>query len=278
MIYVTGDLHGSISRMRAYKEQICGDGNVLVALGDWGIVFGDYQDDETVAALDELSSMNLTMVAILGNHDDYNWAENLPKVRKYNADMRKCVYAGKEYPNIFIVDEITVADIQGEHCLLIPHAESNDVAEDVSMSTGLTVIDLDVPEDIEKAKKSNRFYRVLGKSWWPQEKIDIEEASRYLEKENRMSAHYDLILSHDFPASFYNVYCSMRAMFRIEASEGEFFLEGLRKTLDFDNWFFGHAHLDMAAVREDERCVCLYRNIVRIGGAEKWERLWLCWG
>lgn len=268
-IVAIGDIHGDSTRvsfrrnpdMRKYDEN-----DVIVFLGDWGLVFGHYNLDEEKYHLGWLNNQKYKSIVVMGNHDDYDWAETLPEVEAFGTTMKQAKLDSVVYENIYIVDTWCIADICGKHCLLIAKADSHDVWKDSVTDTGLNVLTYPKEKWIGKVyTRKNKFYRVLGKSWWPQEHMDINEFSEFLEKNDAVNQHFDCIFSHDCLSDFNSMGLNGQRRFRSTPQEELF--GSMSRAFDYDMWLHGHMHSDLVYPL-NEKVQCVYRYNVEIGGNE----------
>lgn len=106
------------------------------------------------------------------------------------------------------------------------------------------------------ARSTDKEYRVIGKSWWPEEipsQAEYDEALHNLEASDRK---VDFVLSHCAPDS---VQHWINPLF--EHDRLTFFLETVKQDLNYNAWFFGHYHVNKNI---DDKHFCLYEQIVQI--------------
>lgn len=234
MLVCSGDFHGDETRVsyRRYPElRGLKEGDIFFQLGDFGILWDfNYPSKRDAYKLKQINDKPWTTIAIVGNHENYDVIEKMPIIEKFGGCMRQCVYNNIVYKHIFIIDHITILDIEEKHILCIPNAESHDIHH------LLNPTDENYKTDLYMCKKYHCWYRIIGESWWPQEKMNVQENIGFMEQHE--NEHFDFILSHDAPGQI-NKWLSYKS------TEGECYLELLRRTLDFDKWFHGHFHLDM---------------------------------
>lgn len=243
MLYLTGDTHGdnlgrfSFRRrpgMRSWTED-----DVAVVLGDTALMWPGYEK-ETAYVLDQLVSKPFAIVFILGNHDNYDWAETLPQVDVFGGTMRQIVVDGVTYENRFIVDSWTVADLSGYHCLLCAHAKSHDIDH---------LYQPDDKEGIAAAKRRGEWFRVAHKTWWPQEELDIGAIEPFIQEHE--NERFDAILTHDCPGMFCS-FAGHESGARMKATEQERYFDDLRRRLDYGIWAHGHMHHEWFAYKDYE--------------------------
>ncbi len=250
MLYLTGDTHGENLGRFSYRahpglRELTED-DAVVVLGDTALMWPG-REKETLYTLRQLARKPFTIVFLLGNHDNYDWAETLPRVSVFGGRMRQAAIDGEVFENRYVVDSWTTADLSGYHCMLIAHADSHDIER---------VYEPWDKKGIKRAKRNKEWFRVAHRTWWPQEALDIGALDLYLQekKEERL----DLVLTHDCPSAFLR---ESRLGLRPTAQERYF--EHMRETLPHRLWAHGHMHWDWPCYgdRGGKRCCCLYRGI-----------------
>lgn len=268
-IVAIGDIHGeamSLSFRRCPEMREYDENDVAVFLGDWGVVFGHYNVDEEAYHLEWLNNQKYKSIVVMGNHDDYDWAETLPEVEAFGTTMKQAVLNGTVYQNIYIVDTWRIADICNQHCLLIAKADSHDIWEDNITETGMNILTYPKEKYIGKIySKRNKFYRVLGKSWWPQEHMDVDAFKKFLDDNDAANQHFNCIFSHDCLSDFNEM--GLDGQRRLKSTDQEKLFSEIGQAFDYDLWLHGHMHCDIAYPLND-RVRCVYRYNVEIGGNE----------
>lgn len=273
MLYVTGDTHGenverfSFKRVPGLRDLTADD--IIVVCGDTALMWPDHEK-ETVYTLKQLEDKPFSIVFVLGNHDNYDWAETLPRVDVLGGTMRQIVVDDIAYENRYIVDSWTVADLSGYHCLLCAHAKSHDIQH---------LYREDDYEGIAMARKRGEWFRVAHKTWWPQEELDAEAIEPFIQEHE--GEHFDAILTHDCPGMF----CRMAGPddgMRLKPSPQEEYFDSWRSRLDYDVWVHGHMHREFFAYRDyeawyregvEKKMFCVYHFITAIDkliGYDEW--------
>lgn len=259
-IFITGDTHGEVIERFSFKHYASlrnlTENDTMIVAGDFGGIW-DYncQSRRDAYILDWMGQQKYHFLIVLGNHENWDAYETMPTERWNGGHVRACIYMNKEYHNIHIVDKTSIFDIEGHHILCIAGAESHDIQN---------LLDPEA-RDFEAQKKRMHscglWYRVKGQSWWPQEAVDIDFAMNFLGSHE--NEHFDLIVTHDAPGQI-NEWFS-RGFGRYDSTEGERYLEVLRKTLDFDSWIHGHYHGDFYYPEPyDQRVSCIYKYIIPV--------------
>lgn len=256
MIYCTGDTHGQIIDRFSYKHyselRDLTDKDYMFIAGDFGAIWdwtGNNASDKHM--LEFLNEKPWITIVVLGNHECYPLYEEMPVITPdflYKGEVRQCVYAGQVFNHIFVIDNTAWLKLEGKNILCIAGAVSHD-----------------------------KIYRTEGKSWWPQEEINQEFCDKIVMNDDGsvISDHFDLIITHDAPSQIGEWYTTMGVF---SSTDGQYYLNRLRRTLDFDKWYHGHFHFDKQwparhynfytqqnVENIDTRLTCLYENIVQIG-------------
>lgn len=263
-IIVTGDIHSQIIERFSFKKHPelrkldCTD--TIIVCGDIGIAWPGYEK-ETKYLLNWLGEKPFNIVFLRGNHDNEPWWESCPattgnaSIHLLDGDLRKSVVSN----NVFFVTSTAILDIAGKLCLCVGGAKSTDARN------------LFYPHEedrIKKARKSGLWHRIIGKSWWPNEGINIDylEAVLFRTTPDNMrcwrNVKFDYIFTHQSPAEFCNTPYNYRADRRFSNEEQEV-LEDIRRLKKFDHWYHGHQHLFCTWTKEDEPPVtCLFYDFV----------------
>ena len=264
MIFCTGDAHGKVVERFSFRQhpelrqlQL---NDIVFQLGDFGQPFGPNTYKEAKYTFRFLDDKPWITIIVGGNHDDYDYWESCPQVKLFGGIARQAQFNGELY-SVFFVDHITIFNIENNHILCIPKAQSHDI---------WNLLDPARPNfktEKRHLRKAHLWFRVKHESWWPQELMDIEENMNFMEQHEH--EHFDLVLSHDAPSLITQWFKRPSDITRMKPTEGERYLEVLRKTLDFDSWIHGHFHFDGAWDEEyDDRLCCLYKEIIQFVNEE----------
>lgn len=237
-LFITGDIHGdAVSRFKPRFEELkaLDKDDIIFIVGDCGLPFGINNPAYEIAykrhdmyQLDWLSQFDCTFLFLRGNHDDLDAINEMPQVEKYGGTLRQMLFDDKLYDNIFYIDDPTILVLCGKKCLCIPGGESHDIS-----------------------------YRIEHWDWWRDEIIDIQKTNDLLANQQSEDG-FDLILTHESPSLYINTRF-------FEPNEGEVFLDSIRRSFEFNDWYHGHMHNDCDYPKTlDDRMHCLYQNIVEI--------------
>lgn len=265
MLYLTGDTHGDILERFSYNNypflrELTKD-DVVVVLGDAGLMWPLENDYATNKAADyimrQLESKPFKIVFLLGNHDNYDYAESLPETIYLSGNVsiedgfvRPVIIDNKTYAGRYIVDSWATMNLSGYHCLLCAHAKSHDIEN---------LYEQDDKEGITAAKRRHEWYRVVHESWWPQEELDIAAIEPFIQKHK--GEHFDAILTHDCPGIFCGKTNRPGSFGRLRPTRQERYFDTWLDELDFDVWAHGHMHHDWFPYTHDnKKLYCLYRG------------------
>lgn len=296
-IYCLGDCHGTVLPNLSFKKnpevrQISSE-DVLILLGDVGLMWPGYEK-QGAYELNWLNNQKYTTLMIRGNHDNVNWWESCPPTKGNSrtlklagGDLRQAKVGDTIYNNIFMVTSSALLDICGQSALCIGGAESTDAWNVVYPHEKFR---------IAKLKKERQWFRVINKTWWPGEKIDIDylcsllrgfgwvqskqalkwQAEQMPQRQAYCGAQpldcFDFIFSHQSPASFVTSsgLCSRRD--RRIALEEQKCLEDINQVFKFKHWYHGHQHV--IGTYNLGTVTCLYNYVTKInletGAVEDW--------
>lgn len=264
-IYVTGDTHGDNIQRFSYRRnkglKTLTNDDVMVVVGDVALYWNEKWNKTTEYQLKFLASKPWTTLLVRGNHDNFDmWSEckpvkvgykNLPhSIELVAGDLREATFNGVSYPSVLLVRDSAVLRICGKTCLVISGGQSHDA------DFLLNPADPQYREKKKQYDSHHTWYRIIGKTWWPDEDIDIEKARAVIDDNNLMNSqswvdaftydiippHYDYIFTHDCPARMHQIYKRPGAIGREIPTDAEDYLEYLRKTLNYGTWVHGHLH------------------------------------
>ena len=293
-IFVTGDTHGPqsigcfsvdgfMSRLNtaSFPEQkSLSKDDFVVICGDFGGVW--YSDRLFVRespneknALDWLESKPFTTLFVPGNHENYDrltgcrdealiaswfFAKMAPEEKdKLRRGYPRIAWHGgfvrQIRPSVLMLESGWIFDIDGQACFAFGGARSHDIRDGILDPAQYP--DESAFKKDYKIKKSG-YIRVKGVSWWEQEMPTQEEMDR---GRRSLSAHLDaggridFIFTHEAPA------LDAALMGFHETNALTLYLDEIRKTVPYGQWFYGHLH-DNRKTAENRHL--LYEQIIRI--------------
>lgn len=205
MIWITGDLHGDMERLKKLPVRLKKQ-DTLIVLGDFGFLW-----DGSAAEQKRLAWLGRRPYRILfldGAHENHALLNALP-VQEFAGGRAAQVSGGLWY---LLRGEVYTLENRTFLC----------------MGGG------------ETADKENR---LEGESWWPQELPSAADYENCRKNLAAHGGKVDVVLSHDVPARTLRL-LTMNEDPHLETNPLQDFLEELSRTADWDKWFFGRLHLD----------------------------------
>ena len=260
MLFITGDTHGKVIERFSFKQNAAlkqlTNKDIIIQLGDFGQPFGPSSYKEAEYVFNFLNNKPWTTIIIGGNHDDYGYWQSCPQVEIFGGKARQAIFNGKSF-SVFFIDKTTILNIDGYNILCIPCAESHDA--DILLNPD----EVGFKRKQAGLRKQHQWFRVIGRSWWPQEKMNVQENAEFIE--HYMNEHFDFVLTHDAPALINTWFKRPDDIARRKSTAGQLFLEELRKSLNFDTWFHGHFHFTGSWNKlYDDRVCGIYYEIVQL--------------
>ena len=227
MIFVTGDTHGT---QDAYKLHIFAGEHPELSLNDYVIIAGDFGaiwNERTVAEeLYFFTHLPFTVLFVDGNH------ENFDLINSYPVSTWKGGKVHQIRPNVIHLMRGQVYEIEGKTIFTFGGATSID-----------------------------KYYRIKGRSWWPQELPSRGEMEEGLANLKRYQNKVDYIITHSCPLSAFKYPALLAAAgIKVECPESEL-LSNFDEIVAFKHWYFGHFHID---AQLSNRYTVLYQDVVRI--------------
>lgn len=233
MIYVTGDIHGSIDIRKLLKNNITEkitEEDYVIICGDFGLVW-HYKKEirKEKKWLDWLNKQRWTTIFVDGNHECF------PRL---NAFPVKDWHGGKVH---VIRDKVLhlmrgeIFEIEGNRIFAMGGAASHD--------RGPAKGDTDI---------------VIGKSWWPEEIPSREEMDHALENLAKYDFKVDYIITHCLPT-----------LFQDYLKHGEYASDDMTRFLDiifekaeYKHWYSGHYHYNVDVT---DRISVVFSRILTLG-------------
>lgn len=256
-LYFLGDIHGDPYTSLSFKSnpkmrELTSD-DVIIQLGDFGVPFTP-QDLNSYAdsVFKWIDSQKYTFIVVGGNHENYDYWDTCPTVEIFGGKAKKAVTNKNEY-NIYFIDFPTVLNIDGKNILCLPKGDSHDINNLLDPN--------DKDFKLKKKALNKRYmngditahYRVIGQTWWPQEKIDVEKYEEFVDSVS--DTYFDFICSHVSPS-----FVSYGFGFN-KANEGENCFERIYDSVSFGTWVHGHLHREYYSTVSG---ICgLYSHVVK---------------
>ena len=166
MIFATGDTHGGFqrfSRKHFPQQRKMGQEDYMIILGDFGGLFDGSAEERK--QLDWLNDKRFTTLFVSGNHENFDMLAALPVEDWHGGKVQRV------RPNILHLMRGQLYDIEGHTFFTMGGASSHDVEDGI--------LDPNAPDFraryLQLLLKGRRRFRILGKSWWPEELPSDEE-------------------------------------------------------------------------------------------------------
>jgi len=220
-IFLCGDTHGDVTVFGSEswpKGKELTKNDVLIQLGDFGILWGAQEKKNEKYWMNWLGSKPWTTLVIPGNHDNHDTIEDLPIGEKWGGKVRCYATNGANDLIVYFAIPGEIYTINGETFLAIPKAFS-----------------------IDKA------YRTEGLSWWSKELLSKQEETDVLNTLDKVNWKVDYLLSHTCPDSVIPAFLDNPNSPKFNDPVSRF-LEFVCNKLEFKANFFGHFHNQRAYV------------------------------
>ena len=206
MVYVTGDMHGDISRFDSPAIKQLKKGDTLIVCGDFGFVWDDSPRERST--LKYLGSRKFTVCFLDGAH------ENFELIRKYRQTVWKGGKVHRISGNLFHLMRGEIFDIEGNKIFVFGGGESLD-------------------KDI----------RMEQQHWWKAELPSPSEMAHGASNLDECAGQIDYILSHE-PPSLVKSAMLLRTGDADHVNKLNGFLEEIGRFCTYKQWYFGSLHED----------------------------------
>lgn len=213
--YITGDIHGSIERIKRFcsiigKEEI--KNSVLIILGDCG--FNYYLGKRDDMLKKDAEELGLMLFCVKGNHELHADQISSYKIKEWNDGP---VYYEEKYPHILFAKDGEVYNINGKKIFVLGGAYSVD-----------------------------KQYRLMrGWMWFDTEQPSDETKMHALKTLTEINWKVDVVLTHTAPLKSEPIHMFMSNIDQSSVDKTtETFLDEISDKLNFDAWYFGHYHGD----------------------------------
>lgn len=223
-LFVTGDTHGDIDFHKLNTKNFP-EGRLLTK-EDFVIICGDFGAVWDGAKSDKYlqkwyNEKPWTTLFIDGNHENHDLLNSYP-VSEWNGGKVHFIT-----PSIIHLMRGQIYKIGNKTFFTMGGAESHD-----------------------------KIYRKEGVSWWAREMPSNNEYEEGLTNLNKVNNQVDYILSHCAPDQLQE-----QIAYWYKHDKLTNYLEIIRQTVEFKNWFLGHYHID----KDFDRYHVLYNNIIELG-------------
>lgn len=206
MIYVTGDLHGQISRFDDPALHKLKEKDTLLICGDFGFLWDGSKEE--MNELRKLTKKKYNICFVDGTHENFDMLSKL-KIKKWNG--------GKVHqiaPNIFHLLRGQIFKIEDQTVFTFGGGESPDIEIRFEMDT-----------------------------WSDKEIPTREELMEGVENLQKQNGKVDLIITHEPPAKIKD-FLLLNTGLDAPITAINTYLEDVGKTCKFSHWYFGSMHMD----------------------------------
>lgn len=215
----------------------------IIICGDFGY-WSDTPEEEYW--LDWLEKKPFTTLWVDGNHENFSRLNALPVDEWYGGKVHYI------RPHVIHLMRGQLYDIDGYTLFTMGGASSHDIKDGI--------LDPDDPAYREKVRQLNsqgrKMFRVLGRSWWPEELPSGEEYNTALDTLERAGWKVDYVITHCAPTSIAQI---LNPDYQPDALTD--FLEVVNQRLDFHYWICGHYHDNRNLT---DKHILLWEQIVQI--------------
>lgn len=214
MFYITGDTHGSYSRLVDFyiQNRLCED-DVIIIMGDTELNY-DNDEKDTKKKRRVSTKLPVTLFFIHGNHDIR--PANIPSYQEtqWNGGV---VYQEIEFPNFLFAKDGSIFNFDGRKTIVVGGAYSID--KHYRLEHGYNWFADEQPSPAIKQKVEN----VLEKNKW----------------------QIDTVLTHTCPLKYEprEAFFSNIDQNQVDKST-EIWLDKIENRLTYQRWFCGHYHID----------------------------------
>lgn len=249
-IYITGDLHGDLSRFfsdefKKIRPSI-GKGDYVIVTGDFSVITDRSLSFHELINRIKAAALPFTLLFVDGNHENHDRLSAMP-VTLWNGGK-----VHKLSPTVIHLMRGQVYTIEGSTIFTFGGAASHDLPEGPLFRD-----DPDFEKKLSDFRRRGIHYRIAYEDWWPGE---MPSDSEYEEGLCNLRAHnlsVDYIITHCCSSS------SQEMIYRGHSVPDPLteYLEEIKSCVSFSHWYFGHYHSDMS-VSEKETLV--YRRYLPI--------------
>lgn len=206
MLYITGDLHGDISRLSQTRKLKKGD--TLLILGDFGVLwYGDKRDER---ALKWLKRRKYTVLFLDGVHENYTLLDRAETAAEFGGAP-----AGRLADNVFHLRRGEIYEIEGKTVFAFGGGDAENEREFRAAS------DFELERQTPSGEEMRHGYDTLAAHG------------------NRV----DLVVTHS-PSGKANGYFAARRGNNPRLRGVHVYLNRVEDTVSFEHWYFGSLHAD----------------------------------
>ncbi len=233
MIYVTGDIHGSIDIRKLMEnditKQMTKDDYVIIC-GDFGLVWNFKREDRKERKwLKWLNEQPWTTLFADGNHECFPRLNSFP-VKEWHGGL-----VHELRPKVLHMMRGEIFDIEGNKILFMGGAASHDRGPAVGDTKA-----------------------VIGKFWWPEEVPNEDEMRHAFQNLAKHDNKVDYIITHCLPSNLQ--FFVKKGQYHADAITH--CLEAIYQGVEFKHWYCGHYHYNIDV---NDRVTIIFSRIIKLG-------------
>jgi len=252
-IWVTGDIHGNPVRFSTdnfYEQKgFSGnkDENVVIILGDFGIIWHREETRQEKYLLDWLEEKPFTTIFVDGNHDNIPRLDTFP-IKEWNGGL-----VNELRPHVLRLRRGEIFTIEDKKFFAFGGASSHDISDGI-----LDYEDEDWRDKAKALDKQGKYmYQIKGLSWWEHELPSEEEMQNGWNNLRKHNYKVDYIITHSPSASV--IALLGHGLYNQDILTT--YLEEVRQKTEFNKHLCGHMHINYVVNDKD---ILLYEQISRI--------------
>lgn len=228
MIYITGDTHGSYSRIVNFCfEKNLTAKDIIIIMGDTGLnYYNDQRDHKKKTKVSK--KVPATLAFVHGNHDIRPSTISTYNETEYFGGL---VYQEKEFPNFLFFKDGEIYNVADKTTAVVGGAYSVD--KQYRINTGYNWFEDEQPSEIIKQK----FENALSQKNW----------------------NVDVVLTHTCPLKYEPQEALFESIDQTTVDKTtEIWLDKIENELEYDQWYCGHYHIDKSI----DKLRFLFKDIV----------------
>lgn len=206
MVYITGDIHGDITRFREKEYRSLGKNDTLIICGDFGFLWDNSRKEHRM--LRKLAAKKYTVCFIDGTHENFDLL-NAYKVTQWNGG------------NVHRIASNIYHLMRGQ----------------IFTIDGLTFFTFGGGESFDRATRKEH------DTWWKEEMPSPEQLYEGAKNIDRAGCKVDVIVTHEPPARIKGL-LRLEETVTVKTCGLNRYFEELSQICKFRRWYFGAMHYD----------------------------------
>ncbi len=228
MVYLAADIHGYIEVKkvtRFFEEEAqktkLSENDYLIILGDVGLCWDNGESDAYVRKM--LESLPVTVLWVDGNHENFDIIDALPTINWHGGKVQ---FIGNKIIHLM---RGYIYEIFGKKFFAFGGGFSTD-----------------------KMRRQEHI------SWWAREMPSQEEYERGLANLQKVGYKVDYIITHTVNSNIANLFSENK--FAVGEKELQDYFQKIADSVEFENWFFGHWHVDC----DIDKFIGIYYDVIKL--------------